>query len=743
MHRNLLPSAPLAAWRPCLLAVAAWALLLQSPGAVEAATITHSIARQWNDELLNAIRKDSARPTVHARNLWHTSIAMWDSWAAYDSTADTYLHHEYVTAADVPSARAETLSYACYRIIAWRYRNSPNAATTLPSLDAKMAALGYDIAVNTTDGSTPAALGNRIAADVIAFGLADNSNEVDNYKNRFYAPINPPLVPGLPGNPDIVDPNRWQPLALSFFIDQAGNVVLGGYPAAFTQEWGQVTPFALSPSDRTSATRGGFDYWTYFDPGPPPAFGGADEELYRWNFELNLSWSSQHTTEDGVMIDASPASIGNATLADPHDYQAFYDFENGGDTGPGYAINPVTGLPYEPQIVPRGDFSRSLSEFWADGPTSETPPGHWFTIANYVADHPLFVKRLGGSGPILDDLEWDVKVYMALGGAVHDAAVCAWGIKGRYDGIRPISAVRYLAGLGQKTDPSAASYNEHGIDLRPGLIELVTTETTAPGQRHEHLPGSEGKIAVKTWRGPLVITDPKTEISGVGWILAENWFPYQVKTFVTPPFPGYVSGHSTFSRAGSTVLTLLTGSEYFPGGMGEFLCAKDSFLRVEKGPSIDVKLQWAKYYDAADQCSLSRIWTGFHPPFDDIPGRLIGKKAGEGSYALAQTYFSGIHKQRFHRGDTDDSGDVDLADAVSIFGYLFLGDAAPGCIESADANNDGTVGISDGIGLLGFLFFGYGPPASPGPPSEVCGTDPDPAGSPGDLGCASYLSCSK
>ena len=50
-----------------------------------------SVARQWNEALLAAIRVDYARPTVHARNLFHTSIAMYDAWAAFDGTATPYL----------------------------------------------------------------------------------------------------------------------------------------------------------------------------------------------------------------------------------------------------------------------------------------------------------------------------------------------------------------------------------------------------------------------------------------------------------------------------------------------------------------------------------------------------------------------------------------------------------------------------------------------------------------------------
>src|SRR5207248_2962037 len=110
--------------------------------------------------------------------------------------------------------------------------------------------------------------------------------------------------------------------------------------------------------------------------------------------------------------------------------------------------NPVTNQPYGPNIVKRGDFTRVLSEFWADGPNSETPPGHWNVIANDVSDE-MPVKRIGGAGPIVNELEWDVKLYFAVNAAVHDAAVNAWGLKGWYDSIRPISAIRYMAGKGQ------------------------------------------------------------------------------------------------------------------------------------------------------------------------------------------------------------------------------------------------------------------------------------------------------
>jgi hypothetical protein len=398
----------------------------------------------------------------------------------------------------------------------------------------------------------------------------------------------------------------------------------------------------LLPSDRAIYRRDGFDYWVFHDPGPPPLIGTSTEDYYKWGFEMAAVWSSHLDPNDGVMIDISPGALGNSTLPHPGDYETFYNFLSGGDSGSGHLVNPFTGLTYTPQIVPRGDYARVLAEFWADGPASETPPGHWFTIANYVSDHPQTVKRLGGDGPVLGDLEWDVKVYFTLGAAMQDVAVSAWGVKGWYDYVRPISAIRYMCGLGQSSElggSSGAPYHPHGVRLYPGKIEVVTSETTAPGGRHAHLAGDEGKIALYAWRGPNYVSDPDVDVAGVGWILAEDWLPYQRPTFVTPPFADYVSGHSTFSRAAAEVLALLTGSNYFPGGMGEFFCPKNEFLVFEEGPSVDITLQWATYQDASDQTSLSRIWGGIHPPQDDLPGRVMGYQIGRNAFALARTYF--------------------------------------------------------------------------------------------------------
>jgi hypothetical protein len=617
----------------------------------------HSVARQWNEVLLEAIRHDFARPTVHARNLFHTAMAMYDAWAAFDRTAQTcFLGKSFggfncaftgiSIPANVQAARNEAISFAAYRLLTHRFRKSPGAAASLARFDSLLAKLGYNRENTATDYSngSPAALGNYIGQRLIEFGLQDGANEQNDYANLYYKPVNPPLITLFSGNPKLVDPNRWQPLTLEVFIDQAGNIIPGNTPPFLSPEWGRVTPFALTASDRTVYTRDdGFEYWVYHDPGAPAYLHQTDmgslSDEYKWGFTLVAIWSSHLDPKDGVMWDISPAAIGNLQNLPQTSKELpnFYNLLQGGDTGKGRVINPRTLMPYKPQIVPRGDYTRTLAEFWADGPHSETPPGHWFTILNYVSDHPAFQKRFRGRGPIIEALEWDVKAYLALGGAVHDAAVAAWGIKGWYDYIRPISAIRWLAERTAGTNANPPGYPTASFTIIPGYIEIVQAGDTLAGENGKNI----GKVKLRTWRGPDYIKDPQTEVAGVGWILAENWWPYQRPTFVTPPFAGYISGHSTFSRAAAEVMTLLTGDEYFPGGMGEFHVRKNEYLVFEDGPSVDLTLQWATYRDASDQCSLSRIWGGIHPPIDDMPGRLIGQKVGVNAFLRAERFFTG------------------------------------------------------------------------------------------------------
>jgi hypothetical protein len=573
-----------------------------------------SVARQWDEALLSAIRRALPAPTVHARNLFHTSVAMWDAWAAYDPRASGYLVHEKLIADDVEAARNEAISYAAYRVLSHRYAGATGGTDSLIGFNRLMDDLCYSIDVTTTEGDSAAALGNRIAAAVIAYGLEDGSNEAGGYTSD-YEPVNPPLEVAS-GDIEMTDPYRWQPLQLGSIVTQNGIHLEDEVQTFIGPHWGHVAPFALPPAGEEGVP---------IDPGPPPGLRTPDAgQAFRDSAVEVLRLSSLLDPNGAETIDVSPGAVGANPL--------------GTNDGDGHPVDPGTGQPYDPNLVNQGDYSRALVEFWADGPDSETPPGHWNVIANTVSDSPGFELRIGGTGPGLDRLEWDVKLYLALNGAVHDAAVAAWGLKGYYDSVRPISMIRFMGSLGQSSDPSSASYDPEGLPLVPDLVEVITPLTTAPGERHEDLAGHEGEIAVNAWAGNP--QDPTTQTSGSAWILATEWVPYQLPTFVTPSFAGYVSGHSTFSRAAAEVLTAMTGGEYFPGGVFEWTIPAGS-LKVEQGPTQDVTLQAATYFDAADQAGISRLYGGIHVAADDLEGRRLGSTCGKAAWDLALRYFEG------------------------------------------------------------------------------------------------------
>jgi hypothetical protein len=564
-----------------------------------------SVARLWDEAVLLAVRTDFPEPPVHARNLYHSSAAMWDAWAAYDPVArGVFVDEEHgagLDADELRAAREEAISFAAYRILLQRYLPSPGAEQAVTNLDELMASLCFDIDDTGIEGDDPAAIGNRIAAAILEHGLTDGSNEAGDYAPPDYEPVNQPLVVAEPGT-SMVDPDRWQPLEIQGMVAQNGVPLTDPVQHAIGPHWGAVVPFALD---------GAADGGPPVDPGPPPTLADRStrDELLDQVLEV-ISFSAALDPDDPTTIDISPAVSGNRPVGS---YEAA-----------GHPVNPATGEPYAPDVVRLGDYGRAVAEFWADGPRSETPPGHWNSIANDAVDAlaALGPLRIGGSGSEVDRLEYDVKLYLALNGAVHDAAIAAWGLKGAYDSSRPISLVRHLGGTGE-------------LPLTPGLVEVVTAESSAPGERHAHLADHVGEIVIRAWLGQT--PDSPTTAAGSGWIRAVEWLPYQRSTFVTPAFAAYVSGHSTFSRAAAEVLTAITGDPFFPGGLLEYVVDE---LEFEAGPTEPVTLRWATYRDAADEAGVSRLYGGIHLRADDLVGRVIGEQVGLGAWELARSYFA-------------------------------------------------------------------------------------------------------
>jgi hypothetical protein len=223
------------------------------------------------------------------------------------------------------------------------------------------------------------------------------------------------------------------------------------------------------------------------------------------------------------------------------------------------------------------DEQKMIAEYWADGPHSELPPGHW----NLFAQQVYHRDRTGDSE---HDLDQAVKLFFSLTNAIFDAGICAWDNKRAYDSVRPITAIRIT------------------FQGRP----------------------------IRAWAGPG---------RGTQTITGEQWLPYQPATFPTPPFPEYSSGHSNFSAAGAEILERFTGSDRF-GGAATFP-AGSSRVEPGLTPAHDVELRWATFSDAADQAGLSRRYGGIHFRQGDLDGRETGRKAARQSWAKARAYMNG------------------------------------------------------------------------------------------------------
>ena len=211
-----------------------------------------------------------------------------------------------------------------------------------------------------------------------------------------------------------------------------------------------------------------------------------------------------------------------------------------------------------------------IAEYWADGPHSELPPGHWTLFAEFVS------RR---DGHTFDD---DVKMFFLVGNAVFDAGIGCWEAKRFYDSERPITAIHFL------------------------------------------------------FKGRRV---PQTVVQVVVLVNHEDWLPYQPATFITPPFPEYTSGHSTFSAAAAEVLKRFTGSD----ALGADVTFPARSGRVEPGfaPKHDVTLSWATFSEAADEAGLSRRLGGIHFLDGDFRGRAMGRTIGCTVWQKAQSYIQG------------------------------------------------------------------------------------------------------
>jgi hypothetical protein len=228
------------------------------------------------------------------------------------------------------------------------------------------------------------------------------------------------------------------------------------------------------------------------------------------------------------------------------------------------------------------DEQKMIAEYWANGPRTELPPGHWDLFGEFVS------RR---DNHTVDD---DAKMFFALTNAIFDAGIAAWEAKRAFDSVRPIQAIPYLF---------------HG--------QQITAWRPFRG--------------TQTFDGSL-------------------WIPYQMTTFPTPPFPEYISGHSTFSAAGAQILKLFTHSDNF----GDSVTFPVGSSNTEPGltPKQEVTLSWATFTDAANQAGISRRYGGIHFELGDLVGRATGRLVADQAWRKALTYIRGGQE----RDDDEDSG---------------------------------------------------------------------------------------
>jgi hypothetical protein len=216
------------------------------------------------------------------------------------------------------------------------------------------------------------------------------------------------------------------------------------------------------------------------------------------------------------------------------------------------------------------DEQKMIAEYWANGPKTELPPGHWALFGQFVSERDHH------------SVDADAKMFFALTNAIFDASIVAWEAKRVFDSVRPITSIPFLF---------------HGQLIR----------AWQPFQGTQTIDGSQ-------------------------------WIPYQKTTFPTPPFPEYISGHSTFSAAGAEILKLWTGSDRF----GDSVTFDPGSSNTEPGltPQHSVTLFWKTFTDAANQAGISRRYGGIHYELGDLVGRATGRLVADQAWVKAQSYFN-------------------------------------------------------------------------------------------------------
>jgi hypothetical protein len=271
-------------------------------------------------------------------------------------------------------------------------------------------------------------------------------------------------------------------------------------------------------------------------------------------------------------------------LLDPNDtynLQLGLIYDNG--QGPGVRITPeLIGTLINPAFIeqandvvaysrqlagPEGNLYKGIAQFWENGGGTPYPPGTWIAFGQYAS--------LLHNNSLADD----AKLFLGLGASVYSASIAAWDLKRQFDYARPIRVVRELSRL--------------------GLMEDTDNDPSNGSQFEAYVRGQGLRL-----------------INGV------DWETYQSVGGYSPPFPEFVSGHSTFSAAAADFLTNFYGSPEF-GGKVQFQLG---FSYDEPGQTVS--LAWDTWMGAAQEAGFSRLWGNIHFTDGNLEGQALGSSIG-------------------------------------------------------------------------------------------------------------------
>jgi hypothetical protein len=141
-------------------------------------------------------------------------------------------------------------------------------------------------------------------------------------------------------------------------------------------------------------------------------------------------------------------------------------------------------------------------------------------------------------------------------------------------------------------------------------------------------------------------------------VRADEWRPYSPATFVTPPFPGYTSGHATASGAASRILELFTGSDRYgavaiqqvgyltePEYPTSLMQAWNGKPAADVPESKEIRLLLPSFTATAEMAAVSRLWGGYHIRTDNDEGLLLGRAVAMYSWPKYRAYFEGTARR--------------------------------------------------------------------------------------------------